>query len=66
MGALVSDEMLDAYAAIALPQELPDKLSKRFGEQVNRIQIDETWFDGLSDSEISYPGQPLSNSLIYL
>ena len=53
MGQLVTDDMLDAYAVVALPQDLPGKLKQRFGEQINRIQIDETWFDGLSDTEIS-------------
>ena len=53
MGGLVSDEMLAAYAVVALPQNLPNKLQQRFGTQINRLQIDETWFDGLSDHEIS-------------
>ena len=46
MGRLVSDDMLEAYAVIAKPADLPAALKKRFGGQVNRIQIDETWFDG--------------------
>ncbi len=53
MGRLVSDEMLQAYAVIAKPGDLPVALGKRFGGQVNRIQIDETWFDGLGDDEIA-------------
>lgn len=55
MGKLVTDDMLDAYAVVASPQDLPEKLKQRFnrfGVQVNRIQIDETWFDGLTDHEI--------------
>lgn len=53
MGNLVSDDMLEAYAVVASPQALPARLRKRFGGLVNRIQIDETWFDGLSDTETS-------------
>lgn len=53
MGQLVSDEMLEAYAVIATPKDLPGALKKRFGGYVNRIQIDETWFDGLADDEIA-------------
>ena len=53
MGRLVSDEMLEAYAVIATPEALPAALKKRFGGAVNRIQLDETWFDGLTDEEIA-------------
>jgi len=53
MGDLVSDEMLEAYAVVATPEELPAALKKRFGGYVDRLQIDETWFDGLSDDEIA-------------
>lgn len=53
MGRLVSDDMLEAYAVIAKPADLPAALKKRFGGQVDRIQIDETWFDGLSDDDIA-------------
>lgn len=53
MGNLVSDDMLDAYAVVAKPEDLPGALKKRFGGHVNRIQIDESWFDGLSDEDIS-------------
>ena len=53
MGQLVSDDMLEAYACVGTPDELPGKLKKRFGGQIDRIQLDENWFDGLSDSEVS-------------
>jgi probable F420-dependent oxidoreductase len=53
MGTLVSDKMLESYAVIAKPEDLPAALAKRFGGQVNRVQIDETWFDGLSDDAIA-------------
>lgn len=51
MGSLVTDDMLESYAVIASPRELPGALKKRFGGQVNRIQIDEGWFDGLTDDD---------------
>lgn len=53
MARLVSDEMLEAYAVIAKPRDLPAALAKRFGGQVNRLQVDESWFDGLSDQDIA-------------
>ncbi len=53
MGKLVSDEMLEAYAVVEKPEDLPAALKKRYGNgYINRLQIDETWFDGLSDDEI--------------
>lgn len=53
MGRLVSDDMLESYAIIAKPADLPAALKKRFGGYVDRLQIDETWFDGLSDEDIA-------------
>lgn len=52
MARLVSDEMLSAYAVIEKPENLPAALKKRYGGYVDRIQIDETWIDGLSDDDI--------------
>jgi probable F420-dependent oxidoreductase len=52
MGQLVSDDMLEAYACVGTPEQLPGKLKKRFGGYVDRIQLDEDWFDGLSDDDI--------------
>ena len=54
MGELVSDEMLEAYAVIAEPEELPSSIAKRYGGKVDRIQIDETWFEGLSDNQVAH------------
>ncbi|MCL4676236.1 MAG: hypothetical protein KJZ59_09480, partial [Pararhodobacter sp.] len=53
MGNLVSDEMLEAYAIITTPEDLPAALAKRYGGKVDRIQIDETWFDGLTDDQVA-------------
>ena len=53
MGNLVSDKMLEAYSVIAKPEDLPGALKKRYGGKVNRIQIDETWFDGVSDDQVA-------------
>ena len=52
MGNLVSDKMLEAYAVITTPEDLPAALAKRYGGKVDRIQIDETWFDGLTDDQV--------------
>lgn len=52
MGRLVTDDMLEAYTVIALAKDLPGALKKRFGGQVDRIQLDEEWFDGMSDDDI--------------
>lgn len=52
MGNLVTDEMLEAYAVIARPDDLPTALKKRYGGKIDRIQIDETWFEGLSDDQV--------------
>lgn len=53
MGRLVTDEMLESYAVIAKPDQLPGALKQRFGGVVDRLQIDETWFDGLDDEQIA-------------
>ena len=53
MGNLVSDEMLEAYAIVAKPDGLVSALKKRYGGKVDRIQIDETWFDGLIDDQVA-------------
>ena len=53
MGNLVTDAMLDAYAAVGKPDELPGLLKRRFGNHIDRLQLDETWFDGLSDTQIA-------------
>jgi probable F420-dependent oxidoreductase len=53
MGNLVTDDMLDAYAAVGKPEELPGLLKRRFGSHIDRLQLDETWFDGLSDAQIA-------------
>ena len=52
MGTLVTDEMLEQYAVIERPQELPAKLKERFGGYADRIQLDEEWFQGLSEGEV--------------
>jgi len=49
----VTDKMLEAYAVITTPEDLPAALAKRYGGKVDRIQIDETWFDGLSDDQVA-------------
>ena len=53
MGNLVTDKMLEAYAIISKPDDLIGALKKRYGGKVDRIQIDETWFDGLTDDQVA-------------
>ena len=38
---------------ITTPEDLPSALAKRYGGKVDRIQIDETWFEGLSDDQVA-------------
>jgi probable F420-dependent oxidoreductase len=52
MGPLVTDQMLEQYAVIGKPQELPGKLREQFGGYAHRIQLDEEWFHGLSDGQV--------------
>ena len=51
MGKLVSDQMLEAYAVVARPEDLPSQLQKRYDSHIGRLQLDEDWFDGLSDDD---------------
>jgi probable F420-dependent oxidoreductase len=52
MGELVTDEMLDQYAIVGTPDEVPGKLEARFGGITRRVQLDDEWFDGLGDDDI--------------
>jgi hypothetical protein len=37
MSALLGDEMLDAFAVVAAPDELADKISNRYGAAIARV-----------------------------
>ena len=52
MGHHVTDEMLDQYAIVGKPDEVVKKIGERFGNLASRIQLDDEWFDGLSDQDI--------------
>ena len=52
MGDLVTDEMLDEYTIVGTPGELPGKLKARFGGVTQRVQMDDEWFEGMSDGDI--------------
>ena len=52
MGDLVTDEMLDEYAIVGTPEEVPQKLKARFGGLTQRIQMDDEWFEEMSESDI--------------
>ncbi len=52
MGDLVTDEMVDEYAVVGTPKEVPRKLEARFGGVTQRVQLDDEWFEDLSDGDI--------------
>ena len=52
MGDFVTDEMLEQYAVIGTPEELPQKLKTRYGGITQRLQMDDEWFEEMSDSDI--------------
>tara|TARA_A100001037_G_scaffold67521_1_gene59950 strand:+ start:1051 stop:2073 length:1023 start_codon:yes stop_codon:yes gene_type:complete len=52
MGHLVSDEMLEQYAVVGTLEDLPRLVADRFGGLVQRVQLDDEWFEGLSDDDI--------------
>ena len=52
MGDLVSDEMVDEYAVVGTPKEVAGKLEARFGGVTQRVQLDDEWFEDLSDGDI--------------
>ena len=39
MGELVTDEMLDTFAVVGIPEEVPGKLLARFGDVVDRLSF---------------------------
>jgi len=47
MGDVIDDEMLDAFAIVAEPHEVPGRLSERFGESLDRLQF----YAGVRDAE---------------
>lgn len=53
MGDHVTDEMLDEYTVVGTPEEVPGKLAARFGGVTQRVQLDDEWFEDMSDDDIS-------------
>jgi probable F420-dependent oxidoreductase len=43
MAALISDEMLDAFAIVGTPDEVPDKLRRRYTGLLDRLAVYETF-----------------------
>ena len=39
MGGLVDDDMLDAFAVVGEPEQLPVKLHERYGDIIDRIRF---------------------------
>ena len=52
MGDHVTDEMLEEYSVVGTPEELPGKLAARFGGVAQRVQMDDAWYEDLSDDDI--------------
>ncbi len=52
MGNHVSDEMLEEYCVVGTPEEVPKKLAERFGGVTQRVQLDDEWFEDMSDADI--------------
>ena len=52
MGDLVSDDMVEEYAVVGTPEEVPRKLEARFGGVTQRVQLDDEWFEELSDGDV--------------
>jgi len=48
----VTDEMVDEYTVVGTPEEIPQKLKARFGGITQRIQLDDEWFEQLSENDI--------------
>ncbi len=53
MGELVTDEMLDEYCVVGTPDEVPKKLAARFAGVTQRVQMDDEWFEDMSDDDIA-------------
>ena len=53
MGDHVTDEMLDEYTVVGTPEEVPQKLSERFGGITQRVQLDDEWIEDMSDEDMS-------------
>ncbi len=47
MGDVIDDEMLDAFAVVAEPHEVPGRIAERFGGTLDRLQF----YTGVSDRE---------------
>ena len=39
MGGLVDDDMLDAFAVVAAPEDVAPRLAERFGDVVTRVSL---------------------------
>ena len=46
MAAVISDEMLEAFAVVGSPGEIPEKLRRRYGGLVDRLAVYETFDPG--------------------
>ena len=47
MGGVIDDEMLDAFAIVAEPHDVPARIAERFGGSLDRLQF----YAGVSDAD---------------
>jgi probable F420-dependent oxidoreductase len=52
IGDHVSDEMLEEYCVVGTPDDVVKKLKERFGGITQRVQLDDEWFEDMSDEDI--------------
>jgi len=52
IGNHVSDEMLEEYCVVGTPDDVVKKLEARFGGVTQRVQLDDEWFENMSDADI--------------
>ena len=52
IGNHISDKMLEEYCVVGTPDDVVKKLAERFGGVTQRVQLDDEWFEDMSDPDI--------------
>ena len=53
MPSLITDVMLEHYAVIGTPQELPQLLKRRYDGYATRLHLYQDWFVGVTDQQLA-------------
>ena len=53
MPSLITDAMLEHYAVIGTPEELPQLLARRYGGYATRLHLYQEWFVGVTDRQFA-------------